>query len=251
MIKTDRYELHNGDCLEVMKDIPDRSIDLIVTDPPYLINYKTNRRKDKKHDFCTAISGDDDDELISKYIKECYRILKDNSAMYMFCSAKTLDIFKTECESAGFKAKNTIIWVKNNWTAGDLKGQFGQQYEPLLLLNKGRKEFNGKRLTDVWFFNRVAGKEQLHQNQKPLDLIKQCIVKHSDENHTIFDGFMGSGTTGVACLHTNRKFIGIELDKGYFDIASNRIETEFNNLTEGVWIDSKYYTQKEIEGYTD
>jgi len=218
-------DLRQGDCLEVMKDIPDNSIDLILTDPPYLINYKTNYRKNKEHDFCTVIKNDNNPELISDYIKECYRIMKDNTAMYMFCNCDKVDYFKQELENSGFKIKNMIIWVKNNWTAGDLQAQFGKQYEIIFLVNKGRCVFNGKRITDVWNFNRVVGKNQLHQNQKPIDLLKQCIEKHSKENDTIFDGFMGSGTTGVACINLNRNFIGIELSEKYFKIAKERISS--------------------------
>lgn len=206
-----------------MENISNESIDLIVTDPPYLIRYKTNRRKNKTHDFCSEIKGDNDYKLIHNYIKECYRILKNNKAMYMFCNCDHVDYFKQELEKSGFKIKNMIIWVKNNWTAGDLKAQFGKQYEILFLVNKGRCLFNGKRITDVWKFNKVVGSKQYHQNQKPLDLIKLCIEKHSSENDIIFDGFMGSGTTGVACKQLNRKFIGIELDKKYFEIAKKRI----------------------------
>jgi site-specific DNA-methyltransferase (adenine-specific) len=132
------HTLYLGDCLEVMKNIPNGSIDLIVTDPPYLIRYKTNHRKNKNHDFCNEIKNDDNYELIHNYIKECYRILKDNKAMYMFCSCDHVDYFKQELEKSGFKIKNMIIWVKNNWTAGDLKAQFGKQYEILFLVNKGR-----------------------------------------------------------------------------------------------------------------
>ena len=121
---------------------------------------------------------------------------------------------------------NMIIWVKNNWTAGDLKAQFGKQYEIIFLVNKGRCMFNGKRITDVWNFDRVSGAKQLHQNQKPVNLLEQCILKHSKENDVIFDGFMGSGSTGVACKHLNRNFIGIELDNNYFEIAKKRIEEE-------------------------
>ena len=219
-------KLYKGDCLEVMKTIANESIDLIITDPPYLIKYKTNYRKNKTHDFCSEILNDDNYALISNYIKECYRILKDNTAMYMFCNCDRVDYFKQELEKTGFKIKNMIIWVKNNWTAGDLKAQFGKQYEILFLVNKGRCLFNGKRLTDVWFFNRVSGNKQSHQNQKPVDIIKQCIEKHSKENDVVFDGFMGSGSTGVACKHTNRNFIGIELDDNYFEIAKKRIEEE-------------------------
>lgn len=223
-------DLRCGDCLELMKDIPDKSIDLIVTDPPYLIKYKTNYRKNKNHDFCSEILNDNNYYLISNYIKECYRILKNDTAMYIFCNCDRVDYFKQELEKTGFKIKNMIIWVKNNWTAGDLKAQFGKQYEILFLVNKGRKKFNGKRITDVWNFNRISGKQQLHQNQKPLDLIEQCILKHSDEGDLIFDGFIGSGSTGVACINTNRNFIGIELDEKYFEIACERI----NNTQEKV-----------------
>ena len=143
--------------------------------------------------------------------------------MYMFCNCDKADFFKQELQKAGFKIKNMIIWVKNSWTAGDLKAQFGKQYEIIFLVNKGRKCFNGKRLTDIWCFDRVAGKNQQHQNQKPVDLLKQCILKHSNENEIVFDGFMGSGSTGVACVNTNRRFIGIELDDKYFEIAKQRI----------------------------
>lgn len=217
-------ELYNGDCLEIMKSIPSGSIDLVLTDPPYLINYKTNHRKNKNHDFCTAIENDSNEQLIKDYILECYRILKPNTAMYMFCNCNRVDFFKQELTRGGFVIKNMIIWVKNNHTAGDLRAQFGKKYEIIFLVNKGRKFFNGERLSDVWEFDRVVGKNQVHQNQKPVDLLMQCIEKHSDIGDVVFDGFMGSGSTGVACKNTGRNFIGIELDSNYFNIAKKRIE---------------------------
>lgn len=201
-----------------MSMIDDKSIDLIVTDPPYLINYKSNRRQDKTHKFSKTILNDNNTELIKSYIKECYRILKDNTAMYMFCSFDKVDFFKEEIEKY-FNVKNIIIWEKNNHTAGDLEAQFGKKYEMLILANKGRRLFNGDRLTDVWRFNRVSSDKLIHQNQKPIELIKRCIIKHSDIEDVIFDGFMGSGTTAVACIDTDRHFIGSEIDKEYFEIA--------------------------------
>lgn len=213
----------NNDFRLAIKEIEDESVDLIVTDPPYLIDYKTNRRKNKEHDFCSAIKGDNDKNLIKDAIKESYRILKPNSAMYMFCSPNTIDFFKVEVERY-FKIKNIIIWKKNNWTAGDLQASFGKQYEMIILANKGRKKFNGKRLTDIWEFDRVSGKKQLHQNQKPVELIEQMIEKHSNAGDLVVDMFMGSGSTGVACKNTHRRFIGIELDENYFNLAKERIE---------------------------
>ena len=215
--------IYNEDCLEGMKRIPDESVDLIVTDPPYLINYKTNRRKNKNHRFTRTIENDNNPSVFSDYIKESHRIMKENSAMYMFCSSNKVDFFKQELEKH-FNVKNMIVWVKNNHTAGDLKASFGKKYELIFLVNKGRALFNGKRLTDVWEFDRVVGNKQIHQNQKPIDLIEQCITKHSNVGNVIFDGFMGSGTTAIACLNTDRQYIGFELDKDYHRKANERIK---------------------------
>ena len=223
-----KINLYNDNCLTILDTLLKSGckVDCIVTDPPYLIAYKTSRRKDKTHKFCHEIDNDrpSDTELIKNFIEKSFQLLKDNSAFYCFCSWKTSDIFKNLLEKAGFTIKNQIIWVKNNHTSGDLKAQFGQQYEVCFYCNKGRKFINGKRLTDVWFFDRVSGKSLVHQNQKPVELIEQIILKSTDENDTILDPFMGSGTTGIACVNNNRNFIGIELDKQYFDIAQNRIK---------------------------
>lgn len=228
-------KIYNEDCLDVMARIPDEYIDLVVTDPPYLINYRTGHRKDKDHKFTKVIANDDNPDLVKKYIKECYRIMKNNTAMYMFCSFDKIEWFKAELQRF-FTIKNIIIWEKNNHTAGDLEAQFGKQYEMIILANKGRRLFNGERLTDVWKFKRVSPETSVHQNQKPLELIKRCVIKHSDPGQIVFDGFMGSGTTAVACLDTDRRFVGAELDKEYFDIAEKRIK---NNVTQLSLLDSE------------
>lgn len=220
MIKEQQIKLVQGDCMEVMKSIPNESIDLVVTDPPYLISYQSHWNSHNK-----PILGDNDYDLIERAIKEMYRILKPNSAAYIFCSSKRIDYFMKCCLDAGFTIKNSIIWVKNNWTSGDLKVSYGQQYEIILLLNKGRRYFNGKRLSDVWFFDRVAFQHQYHPNEKPVKLLEQCILKHSDEGNIILDPFMGSGSTGIACMHTERRFLGIEKDMDYFLIAKQRIDS--------------------------
>ncbi len=219
-----------SDCIKGMRAMQDESIDLIVSDPPYLINYATNHRKDRAHDFCTPIQNDANPDLIEDYARECYRILKDNHAFYMFCSSKTQDFFKSAAQKAGFTVKNAIIWVKNEWTMGDLKAQFGQQYEVILLLNKGRAPFNGKRIGDVWEFPRVKGNQQIHQNQKPVELIERCIEKHSAEGDVVFDGFMGSGTTAIAAMRMHRRFIGFEIEPRYFWMIHNRIAKEAQNV---------------------
>ena len=211
------------------ENIQDESIDLIVTDPPYLINYASGRRKyDDKFDY--VIQNDNNPELIIDYIKECYRIMKQDTAMYMFCSFDKVDFFKHELEKY-FNIKNMIIWVKDSHTMGDLEAQFGKQYEIIFLVNKGRKKINGKRLTDVWYFSKVKGNHQQHQNQKPVSLIEQCITKHSNVGDVVFDGFMGSGTTGVACKNLDRDFIGVEIEPQYYEMAKKRIEEKMVQIS--------------------
>ena len=223
-------KIYNMDCLEGMKQIADNSIDLIVTDPPYLINYC---RHVKGHRFSNKIKNDDNPELIKNYIQECYRTMKNVSAMYIFCSAKTIDFFKQELEKTGFNIKNMIIWNKKQQGMGDLTTCFGFQYEVIFLAVKGQPKINGKRLSDIWDFPKVSSNKQVHQNQKPIELIEQCVLKHSSEKDVVLDGFIGSGTTAIACINTNRNYIGFELDTGYFNIANERISKAL--LKEETW----------------
>jgi len=161
--------------------------------------------------------------MIADYIKECYRIMKDDTAMYLFCSMDKVDLFKIEIEKY-FTLKNIIVWVKKGQTMGDLEAQYGKQYEFIMYANKGRRPINGKRISDVWHFDRTESKTQDHQNQKPLTLIQRCINNHSNEGDIVFDGFAGSGTTAVASLLLKRRYIAIELLDKYCDIINRRLE---------------------------
>ena len=217
-------KLIQGDCLTIMQDLIDDGVkvDLIVTDPPYLMNYHTGRIKDKSHDFCKPIANDTNFDLIKDIMPLLFELLNDGGAVYMFCNANHIDYFKQQIEQH-FKLKNILIWIKNNWSAGDLKGAYAKQTEFILFANKGRHLLNGARDTDILYYNRVVGNMQLHQNQKPVDLLTFLINKSSKPNDTILDCFMGSGSTGVACIETNRNFIGIELEPKYYEIAEQRI----------------------------
>lgn len=229
-------KLLNGDCLEIMKQIPNESVDMVLTDPPYLCDYS---RHDSKSRFSKKIANDENNSanecMIEKYLQECYRIMKDNTAIYCFCNYKKIDFFKQQIETAGFNLKNIIIWDKQRNGMGDLSTTFGYSYEFIIFASKGQPKIRGKRISDVWQFARVKPKEQEHQNQKPVDLLVQAIEKSSDENSVVFDGFMGSGSTGVACINTNRDFIGIELDENYFNIAKKRIEEAKECQTQKHW----------------
>ena len=218
-----KFELWHGDCLELMKDIPDGSVDLVLTDPPYGMAFQSNHRKEKYNE----IQNDKSLEWLERYISECCRVLKNNSAIYCFCSWQNVDVFK-QAIAKKFKIKNILIWEKNNTSMGDLKGSYAPKYEMIIFAHKGRKLLNGFRYADIIKASRTGNKN--HPTEKPVDLLETFIKNSSDESSVVFDGFMGSGSTGVACVNTNRNFIGIELDDGYFNIAKKRIEEAVNDL---------------------
>lgn len=215
--------LLNSDCLEFMAELDDSSVNLVVTDPPYGISFKTNSRKDKTSKLCQMIANDDSLDIVRRSIPELYRILKPDSAIFMFMSPNKIAEVEPLLTSAGFKIKNRIVWDKLNHGFGDLSGSFGSQWEVVFLAVKGRPLIRGKRFNDIWRFPRIASQKMLHMNQKPVEMLERMILSFSDENDLVFDPFMGSGSTGVACQNTNRRFIGCEIDPYYFKIASDRI----------------------------
>lgn len=220
-----KCDLYLGDCLDVMENIPDDSVDLVLTDPPYGIKFQSHRRKI----IYNKIQNDNNLNFLDSFFKESLSVMKQNTAIYVFCSWHNVDTFKAVFEKY-FKLKNILIWVKNNHGSGDLKSSYAPKYEFVLYGNNGRKGFNFGRKEDVLFFDKT--KNKLHPTQKPIDLLEFFINNSTDEQEAIIDPFMGSGSTGVACLNTGRNFIGIELDKEYFNISCNRIKEtiEKNNI---------------------
>lgn len=222
------YNIYCGDCLNYMKKIPSESIDLIVTDPPYLINYQSSRRI-KKEKFEKIKNDVNSQQLICDYFEECNRILKNNTAIYCFCSWHHIDFFKQEFEKH-FKLKNIIVWNKNNHGSGDLKGAYAPKHELILFGHKGRTLLREKRISDVIECEKINSSNLTHPTEKPTKLIEIFIKQSSDIDDIVFDGFMGSGSTGVACINTNRKFIGCELDENYFKIAEQRLKNTIKNI---------------------
>ncbi len=213
--------LIQGDCLEKMKDIPDNSIDMILTDPPYGMSFQSNHRIEKYD----SIKNDNSLDWLDCFVDEAWRVSKENTAHYVFCSFHNIDVFKQSFQKK-FKIKNILVWEKNNTSMGDLKADFAPKIEFILFLQKGRRFIEGKRDPNIFKFARTGNKN--HPTEKPVDLNEYLLSKFSSENDTILDPFMGSGTTGVACKNLNRNFIGIELDETYFNIAKERIYDKSN-----------------------
>lgn len=259
-------KLFNGDCLEVMKDIPDGSIDLTVTSPPY-DNLRTYNGNIAQWTF----------EKFQEIAKELYRITIQGGVVVWIVADATIKGSETGTSfkqalwfmDCGFNLHNTMIWEKPTFTAtGSLKIRYASVFEYMFVFSKGKiKTFNpikdkrnktagdkkhgtirkaegttkkvlspGKIIPEfgqrynVWKMSaEMRNSKRLHPAQFPEQLANDHIISWSNEKDIIFDPFMGSGTTGVACVNTNRDFIGIELDKGYFDIAKERIKIKENS----------------------
>jgi site-specific DNA-methyltransferase (adenine-specific) len=201
---------------------------MILTDPPYGMDFQSNRRIVK--DKFDKIINDENVDWLPLFLSECERVMKDNTALYCFCSWHKIDLFKQHIESK-FKIKNIIVWVKNNHGSGDLKAAYAPKHEFIVYAHKGRSLFKEKRLPDVMQYPKIHSSKLLHPTEKNIDMLELFIKNNSDKGQVILDPFIGSGSTGVACVNTGRKFIGIEMDEGYFNIAKNRIEETQTNTT--------------------
>jgi site-specific DNA-methyltransferase (adenine-specific) len=214
-------KVHNSDCLEFLKEIPDNSVDLVLTDPPYGMGYQSGHRTNK-HD---CIEGDKDLSWFPCFIKETYRVLKDNSHCYLFCNDYCISLFRNESEKVGFNAKRTLVWVKNNHTSGDLYGDYANKTEFIVFLQKGRRLLNGKRESNVLYYDR--DNTDIHPTKKPESIMSYLISKSTNENDIVCDPYLGGGTTVMACKALNRRYIGIEISSKYCDIV-NRIVSEYD-----------------------
>lgn len=207
-----------GDCFDVMRGMPDASVDMMLTDPPYGMSYQSNRRA-KGFD---RIVGDSSLDWIDDFVSESHRVMKSNTAAYIFCSWHNVDVFKASVERH-FRLKNILVWVKNNHGSGDLKGAYAPKHEFILFAHKGRVLLRDGRRPDILEFPKVSGRVMRHPTQKPVQLLERLILDASDSGDVVFDPFMGSGSTGVAALGLGRRFRGIEMDGEYFYTADERL----------------------------
>ena len=222
-------DLRCGDCLEILKEIPDNSIDLIVTDPPYKVTargsagnsggmlQKKINRKGKVFEF--------NDISCKKYAPEFFRVLKDGTHCYIMTNHTNLIEMLNVFTNVGFKFVKCLIWNKGN----KIMGQFYMnQFEYIMFFRKGKaKKINNCGTSDILNIpnkkTKIDGKN-LHDTEKPIELNRILVENSTNENDIVLDPFMGIGSCGIACKKLNRNFIGIELDEKYFNIAKERIE---------------------------
>ena len=221
-------ELKCGDCLELMKDIPDESVDLVLTDPPYKTitggdsNGANSVRPKGMLSGNRKLFSHQSGIKISDWMPEIYRVLKNGTHCYVMTNSLNLTQMLVESQKAGFKLHNLLAWEKNNCTPSQY---YMKNCEYILFLRKGSAKWinNIGGSKTIHKFDNIIGRKK-HPTEKPVELMKFYIENSSLPGETILDPFMGSGSTGVAAVNTNRNFIGFELDPTYFEIAKQRIE---------------------------
>lgn len=237
-------KLYNNDCLEIFKEIPDESVDLVCTDCPYhivqggcttglygnpsgVLNYDYIKASDDTEYTRQGKIFKHNDIKFEEWLPEIYRALKQDTHCYIMVNARNLAELQTKAEKVGFQFQNILIWFKNNATPNRY---YLNTYEMILMLRKGKaKNINNMGTKNVLQINNIIG-NKLHPTEKPVELMEILVENSTVGGDIVLDPFMGAGSTGVACKNLDRDFIGIEIDEKYYKIAEERIKN--NNKKE-------------------
>jgi len=226
-INLDKYKnkILKGDCIKGLSQIPNKSINLILTDPPYNVSMKSNFHTmgRKGVDFG---EWDKDFDQIGWLDLACNKVKKGGSVV-IFNDYKNIGTMKDVLENKGFVIKEMLIWRKSNPMPRNRDRLYVTSIEVALWAVKGKGwVFNRQRDTyenAIFEYPIVHHSKRIHPTEKPLGLIKELVAIHSNEGDLILDPFIGSGTTGVAAQELSRNYLGFELDEEYFKLASERL----------------------------
>jgi site-specific DNA-methyltransferase (adenine-specific) len=205
--------IYHGDCQELLRALPRESIDMVLTDPPYGVDYRGRWCSDWE-----KISGDDEPMSVLPAFAEIWRVLKANSLCLSFYGWPHADLFLSMWKLVGFRPVSHIVCVKNNIGLGYFSRS---QHETAYLLAKGKPVRRDPAASDVFAWDREPC--TYHPSQKPLGAISRTLTAFTREDAVILDPFMGSGTTLVAARNLGRRAIGIEIDGRYCDVAVQRL----------------------------
>ena len=194
------------------------SVDAIITDPPYGINYVSQ----------TGVSIKNDKSPFIWFLYDAFRVLKSGASgrgsLVCFTRWDVQQTFIDAMKLAGFHVKSEVIWDKVIGGQGDVKAQFSPSHENIIFAVKGKFNFPGHRPRDLVTFQKINSSRMVHPTEKPVALLASLITSVTKPGDLIFDPFAGSGSTLVAAKKTGRRFIGTELDERWFSIAQKRVE---------------------------
>jgi DNA modification methylase len=209
----DLVTIHHADCRSVLPRLDAESVDLTVTDPPYLVGYRGRWCSD-----WLPIEGDNDASWVLPAFTEIYRVLKPDTFCFTFYGWPFADVFLQAWKQIGFRPVSHVVCVKSSIGLGHYTRN---QHETAYLLAKGNPTLPEASISDVFTWERET--VLYHPNQKPLSVISRILAAYSSKNALILDPFMGSGTTLLASRNTGRRAIGIEIDESYCRVAVNRL----------------------------
>lgn len=201
----------HGNCIEKMRELPANSVDFILTDPPYLVNYRDRTGR--------SIQNDANDDWLRPAMGEAYRVLKQDRVAIMFYSWTKVDTFFAAWKSAGFRPVGHIVFRK---TYASKTRFLNYRHEQAYLLAKGRPPLPAKPIADVIDMPYTGNK--LHPTQKPVQALAPLIRSFSLPGELVLDPFAGSGSTCATASLCGRRYLGIELDPAYFEQAIHRME---------------------------
>lgn len=226
--------LTNESCFTFIAKLKDKSVDLVLIDPPYEVSRDTNFQsgeatgKDTDRFRVSMNFGDWDSDFIGldKIIKEIYRVLKKGGTLICFYVLWKLTLLKEYFEKANFKQIRFIEWIKSNPVPLNSKVNYLTNSREIAVLGvkEGKPTFHSEYDNGIYRYPICHDRGRFHPTQKPLALIEDLISKHSNEGDIVLDCFSGSGTTAVAAYNQGRNFIGCELSKDYFDKSILRVE---------------------------
>ena len=248
------YQLIAGDCLKVLPTIPEASVDMIFADPPYFLSSGGITCKNGK--MVSVNKGDWDKppstiqeelEFHLQWLTECRRLLKPTGTIWVSGTYHNIYVCGYAMRSLGYHTLNEIVQFKPNASPNLACRCFTASHETVIWARRSKKpvghtfnykamkQITGKQMRSVWTIPTTPANEKLlgkHPTQKPLALLERIVRASTNEGDTVLDPFMGSGTTGLAAVMNKRKFIGIEMDLGYYKVAERRIGQEANTIME-------------------
>lgn len=230
---------NNQSCFELLAELEDKSVDLVLIDPPYDISRPTNFQtgeetgRDTDRFRISMEFGEWDKNFtgLEIVVQECFRVLKDSGTMICFYDLWKIETLKSYLEAAGFVQIRFIEWVKTNPVPINSKINYltNSREVAVLGVKKSKPTFHSEYDNGIYQYPICQDKGRFHPTQKPLALMTDLIMKHSNEGDIVLDCFAGSCTTGVAAALNDRQFIGCELEQEYYDKAVQRLK-DYNLL---------------------
>lgn len=194
--------------------MPDACVDAVVTDPPYGINYRSKR-----------LGGIvNDDRPFIWWLRDAWRVTRDGGALVCFCRWDVQEAFRFAIDLAGFRIRSQVVWDREIHGMGDTAGAFAPRHDVMWFATKGRFKFSRGRPASVLRARTLRGASLTHPTEKPLPLMQQLVRAVTAPGHVVLDPFSGSGATAHAALLEGCRFVGVELDEGFFKNAEDRLQ---------------------------